>query len=98
IIARGLGIPAMVGLNDLCQQARSGDAIIVDSYKGEVVLHPSDATIEMYQREVARLKGRPAIESQSDFGVVRTTDGTEVLLRANVELPAEFAGVRRYGA
>jgi len=98
IIARGLGIPAMVGLNDLCQHARTGDEIIVDAYKSEVVLHPSSATLKTYHDEVAKLKGRRIVEPASDSGAVRTRDGVQVLLRANVELPAEFAGVRKYGA
>ncbi len=62
IIARGLGIPAMVGLNDLCQHARTGDEIIVDAYKSEVVLHPSSATLKTYHDEVAKLKGRRIVE------------------------------------
>jgi phosphotransferase system enzyme I (PtsI) len=98
IIARGLGIPAMVGLGDLCQHARTGDEIIVDSYKGEVVLHPSRATIEICNAEVASRAGTRPTESAKGSGSVQTKDGVLINLRANVELPAEFAGVRKYGA
>ena len=49
----------MVGLKDLCQHARTGDEIIVDSYRGEVVLHPSGATIEAYLHAVAGLQRLP---------------------------------------
>jgi phosphotransferase system enzyme I (PtsI) len=98
IIARGLGIPAMVGLENLCQHARTGDEIVVDSYKGEVVLHPSAATLETYHAEVASRAGARTIDPGSGSGAVRTKDDVQILLRANVELPAEFAGVRKYGA
>jgi len=98
IIARGLGIPAMVGLEDLCQHARTGDEIIVDSYKGEVVLHPSRVTIEECRAEIARRRDSRPIAPASGTGIVLTSDGVKVRLRANVELPAEFAGVSRYGA
>jgi phosphotransferase system enzyme I (PtsI) len=98
IIARGLGIPAMVGLEDLCQHARTGDAIIVDSYKGEVVLHPTSATIEQCSAEIARRAGTRPVAPASGTGIVLTSDGVQVRLRANVELPAEFAGVATYGA
>ena len=98
IIARSLGIPAMVGLEDLCQHARTGDEIVVDSYKGEVVLHPSKATIDECQAEIAKRAGTPTIDSAKGTGAVRTKDGVQILLRANVELPAEFDGVRKYGA
>jgi len=98
IIARGLAIPAMVGLEDLCQHARTGDQIIVDAYKGEVILHPSAATLESCHTEIAGRKGTTAVAAPSGTGIVQTRDGVQIRLRANVELPAEFKGVRKYGA
>jgi phosphotransferase system enzyme I (PtsI) len=98
IIARGLAIPAMVGLQDLCQHASTGDEIIVDSYKGEVVLHPSLATIEQARVEIKRREGSVPAATASGTGAVTTQDGVQISLRANVELPAEFSGVRKYGA
>jgi phosphoenolpyruvate-protein phosphotransferase (PTS system enzyme I) len=97
IIARGLGIPAMVGLEDLCQYARTGDEIVVDSYRGEVVLHPSIATLDEYHAEGAR-RDSVTVEAPRGTGAVRTKDGVRILLRANVELPAEFGGVSKFGA
>ena len=98
IIARGLGIPAIVGLGDLYHHARTGDEIVVDSFKGEVVLHPSQATIEQHETEAARLAEEHPIEPTKGGGSVRTKDGVEITLRANVELPAEFEGVLKHGA
>jgi phosphoenolpyruvate-protein phosphotransferase (PTS system enzyme I) len=98
IIARGLAIPAMVGLGDLCQHARTGDGIIIDSYKGEVVLHPSPSTIESARVEISQRKGISPNIAALGTGLVSTRDGVQIRLRANVELPAEFAGVRTYGA
>ncbi|MCU1264769.1 MAG: ptsP 1 [Acidobacteria bacterium] len=98
IIARGLGIPAMVGLEDLCQHARTGDGIVVDSYNSEVVLHPSNATIAQCLAEIQRRAGARPAAPASGTGIALTSDGLQVRLRANVELPAEFAGVSKYGA
>ena len=97
IIARGLGIPAVVGLRDFYRRARTGDRIIVDAIRGIVILHPSSATIEQYESEAAARAVRPA-EVRSQDGPLRTLDGIEIRLRANVEVPAEFAGVRNFGA
>ena len=108
IIARGLGIPAVVGLRDLYRHARTGDEIAVDGLRGEVVLHPSPETITRVLAEARRLKP-PAAETSGegeaagggDWAVrppLHTADGIEIVLRANVELPAEFAGVRLHGA
>jgi len=97
IIARGLGIPSMVGLENLCQYARTGDKIIVDSYHSEVVLHPTATTLEECEAQLSTApSAAPHIPKAA--GALRTTDGVHVRLRANVELPAEFAGVAKYGA
>lgn len=58
IIARGLGIPAVVGLRDLYRHARTGDVIAVDGVRGEVVLHPSPERVARVQEEARRLKPR----------------------------------------
>lgn len=98
ILARGTGIPAVVGLRDFFRRAKTGDRIIVDSNRNEVILHPSEATLDVYQTETAkRLKlGRPT--GLQDRSPLLTKDGVEIILRANVEVPSEFAGVEKYGA
>ena len=98
IIARGLGIPAVVGLRDLHRRARTGDEVVVDSYAGEVILHPSEATAEHYRYIVASSSGARYAATEIGHDPLRTLDGREITLRANVELPAEYEGVRRFGA
>jgi phosphotransferase system enzyme I (PtsI) len=98
IIARGLGIPAVVGLRDLYRRARTGDEIVVDALSGEVVLHPSTATKESYQSIATRATLARAATADGPRGLLRTQDEVEITLRANVELPAEYEGVSRYGA
>ena len=96
IIARGLGLTAVVGLRDFYHRTRTGDRIIIDARHGEVILHPAAQTIEQFvfttpERES---EGTVAIES----GPVTTRDNVSIALRANVELPAEFQAVRKFGA
>jgi phosphotransferase system enzyme I (PtsI) len=101
IIARGLGIPAIVGLRELYRHARTGDEIVIDAGRGEVVLHPAAATLAHFRDARKVLPAGLAGEVASDGGgrePLLTTDGVEVILRANVELPPEYEGVRRYGA
>ena len=98
ILARGVGIPAVVGLRDFYRRTKTGDRIIVDATRNEVILHPSAATLKLYEAETtSRVKGRSAADLK-ERGPVRTQDGVEVTLRANVEVPSEFEGVERYGA
>jgi phosphotransferase system enzyme I (PtsI) len=96
IIARGLGLTAVVGLRDFYQRTRTGDRIIVDARQGEVVLHPTTETIAQYD---FNLTPRREVEAHSvETGPVTTRDGSAIALRANVELPSEFQAVRKFGA
>lgn len=98
IIARGLGIPAVVGLRELYRHARTGDEIAVNALRGEVVLHPSLNTVEQF-RAAKGVVGVRALTSESGCEEpLRTLDGVEIILRANIELPAEYGGVKRFGA
>jgi phosphoenolpyruvate-protein phosphotransferase (PTS system enzyme I) len=97
IIARGLGLTAVVGMRDFYHRTRTGDEVIVDARRGEVILHPEAETSASY--EVA--EQRPAKisdDSVMEASPVITRDAVNITLRANVELPAEFAAVRRFGA
>lgn len=98
ILARSLGIPAVVGLHDISLQVKSGDFIIVDGTDGEVIVNPTPAVrrefqskkerYEVYQRElkkVARLKPE-------------TLDGVRFRPLANIELPEEVETAFSYGA
>ena len=98
ILARGIGIPAVVGLRDFFRRAKTGDKIIVDSNRNQVILHPSEATLDHYQKKnVQPIKSRGAVGLQ-DQRPLLTADGVEITVRANVELPSEFDGIARYGA
>ena len=95
IIARGLGLTAVVGLRDFYQRTRTGDRIIVDARQGEVILHP---TAETEQQYVFSLPEREAESAAIESGPVTTRDAVVIALRANVELPMEFQAVRKFGA
>jgi phosphotransferase system enzyme I (PtsI) len=98
ILARGMSIPAVVGLRDFYRRTKTGDQVIVDSTRNEVILFPSSATLALYEAETAnRTKKRGAAEPR-ESGPLKTKDGVEIILRANVELAAEFNAVERYGA
>lgn len=97
IIARALGIPAVVGLHDVTRQTRTGDAIIVDGEAGQVILRPTKPTIRKYmdkQRRARRRAGPAPAASEA----AETLDGLRITLKANVELPSELESLRLFGA
>jgi phosphotransferase system enzyme I (PtsI) len=97
ILARGLGIPAVVGLRDLHRHVKTGDDIIVDGSTGDVYLHPNATTLQRYKTAAAVAAAKVSIVDHAG-GAVRTTDGIKIMLQANVELPAEYDGVLKNGA
>ncbi|HSE20982.1 MAG TPA: phosphoenolpyruvate--protein phosphotransferase, partial [Pyrinomonadaceae bacterium] len=98
IIARGVGLTAVVGLRNFYHRTRTGEKIIVDARRGEVILHPLSATMEQYQFSAESIPAPLYLPEQVEFGPVETLDGVSVVLRANVELPTEFEAVKRFGA
>ena len=90
IMARSLGLPAVLGVPDLLRAARPGETCIVDGSAGTVVLNPAEERLAKYhrrQREMAR-EAR-ALEHLRDLPAV-TRDSARIYLGANLELPREL--------
>jgi phosphotransferase system enzyme I (PtsI) len=98
IMARALEIPAVVGAGDALSMIRTGDTVIVDGLRGEVVVNPSDITIEEARSRGARhlAFARGLLSARNQPCVTR--DGEPVTLKANVELPAEAILALDHGA
>ena len=98
IMARALEIPAVVGVADALSIIRSGDTLIIDGMRGEVVVNPSEITIEEARgrgaRHLAFARGLLGARNQPCV----TRDGEPVSLKANVELPAEAILALDHGA
>ena len=98
IIARSLGIPAVVGLENATRRIPPGTLVVVDGTRGRVVIEPTEPVLtslrvvqEQERREERRLQETRALPAV-------TLDGTVVELRANVEFIEEVATARLYGA
>jgi phosphoenolpyruvate-protein phosphotransferase (PTS system enzyme I) len=98
IVARALGLPAVLGVAGLLDRVESGDTVLVDGSDGYVIIDPSVETIREYEarrdalarerRGLARLRRLPAV----------TRDGVEITLEANIELPIELEQALANGA
>jgi len=98
ILARSLGIPAVVGLHDASLKVKTGDFIIVDGTDGEVIINPSPAIKrefnskkERYQNYKKELKKIARLKSI-------TMDGVDFIPLANIELPEELETAFSFGA
>lgn len=99
IMARALGIPAVVGITDFSNQVEAGDMVIVDGTRGEVIINPTAEILEQYRNRKANLR-----EQEIEF-VQRvhhlpaiTLDGHHIDLSGNIEFPWEVRSLRENGA
>ncbi len=98
IMARSLGLPAVLGVPDLIPKIKTGDLLIVDGSNGLVILNPTAKRVASYQRRLkdmarearslARLRDVPA----------STHDGQRISLAVNLELPREVPQAALVGA
>jgi phosphotransferase system enzyme I (PtsI) len=98
IIARAVGIPAVVGLHEVTRHARSGNEIIIDGTAGEVILRPTRTVLRLYKEKREREARSLANRSTQAPVAAETLDGVRVTLRANVELPTEIESLALFGA
>ncbi len=98
ILARSLGLPAIVGLEGAVLEIRTLTPSILDGYSGKLILHPSEETFARY-RELQDRKERVRLELEAQRDAeTTTTDGRSITLSANIEFVDELAWVRNSGA
>jgi phosphotransferase system enzyme I (PtsI) len=98
IVARALGLPAVLGVPRLLEHVRAGDTVVIDGTDGCVIIDPSAETVREYEarrdalarerRGLTRLRKLPAV----------TRDGVEITLEGNLELPIELEQALTNGA
>lgn len=97
IMARTLGIPAVVGCLHLTGSVKSGEYVIVDGQQGVVVISPSEAEIETYKQTIADYEASQRQLEQLKDKKAKTKDGKEIELLANIGNSSEIEAVHRYG-
>ncbi len=98
ILARSLGIPAIVGIHNLRDYIKPGEQLILHGESGMVLAEPEQLMIDSYrkqqrlfreqQRELRKLVDTPAI----------TEDGIELSLMANIEIDEDIKALKRVNA
>lgn len=98
IMARALGLPAVLGAADLLSGVEQGQQIIVDGYSGKIIVNPTPATIKRFEKRQAEKRKRTRALDRLRFEPAQSRDGTIIQLMANVELPVEMENVKQSGA
>jgi phosphotransferase system enzyme I (PtsI) len=98
IMLRALGIPAVLGAHGLTEAAQRGDPAVLDGTAGVVTLHPSAAALaEAKDRLAAFARERTRLGKLRRLPA-ETTDGEQVELQANLEIPQELPLIAQAGA
>ncbi|MGE0080701.1 MAG: phosphoenolpyruvate--protein phosphotransferase [Thiohalomonadaceae bacterium] len=98
ILARSLGIPAVVGVPHPDQTVRDDELVILDGAQGVLLAGVAEADVAYYRRrQHAERRHRNELRKLRDVPAV-TADGVAIELHANVELPEDVAAMRRAGA
>ncbi len=83
ILARSLGVPAVVGLHDVSRRVPPGASVIIDGETGEVVIDPTPA---LWQEAEGRSSSRRLTAlTHEEEGPLQTSDGESIVLHANIE-------------
>jgi len=96
ILARSLGVPAVVGLHDVSRRVPPGVSVIIDGETGEVVIDPTPA---LWQEA----EGRSSLHlvaaiAHAEDGPLQTSDGETIVLQANIERSDDVPSALSAGA
>ncbi len=98
ILARSLGLPAVVGLRNAVARLRGDEYVVLDGSSGMLIVNPTASEIETF-------RNRAALEAQTEAELKSaaeeepvTTDGVRITVRANVDLPEEAEQAAHSGA
>ena len=93
ILARSFGIPAVLGLRRICQNVKPDELVIVDGDRGLVIIDPDEETLLVYRERLEEAERQESRLVELRELPARTTDGWDVVLKANIEVPAELESV-----
>lgn len=99
IVAKALGIPAVVGLGDVTTYAFGGDNVIVDGNHGIVIVRPDERTLTEYRAKEKMIRVfEVKLSAELKDVPAETPDGRLVSLLGNIESPKEISTTLKHGA
>jgi phosphotransferase system enzyme I (PtsI) len=89
ILARSIGVPAVVGLNSAGEVMRDGITVILDGDEGLCIIHPNKKSLALYRKRYdAYISLEKKLERIKDLPA-RTLDGKDLEIASNIEFPEE---------
>jgi len=89
ILARSLGIPAIFGIPNISHIINTGDSIIIDGYKGLIIVNPTAVKLKEYN-DLQKEYRKKEVEALKNIDLPsETKDGKKIPLKANIEIPEQ---------
>ncbi|MCI6052390.1 MAG: phosphoenolpyruvate--protein phosphotransferase [Limosilactobacillus mucosae] len=98
IMARTLRIPAVVGSENVTSTVKSGDMVIVDGLHGNIIIDPSQAEIDEYQKKATAFEKERAEWAKLVNAPSVSKDGKHFEIAANIGTPDDVADAVKQGA
>lgn len=98
IVARSLGLPAVVRLHGITEHLHPGDDVLLDGDEGFLILNPMEDTLARYRDREAVSDAREAVLLADCRLPAVTTDGRRITVAANAEFVEELPHVAECGA
>ena len=98
IVAKGLELPAVVGIGEFLESVPDFIRVIIDGDRGRVIIDPDEATLDQYRKRVAQGADLSARLAELRDLPAETADGVRVQLSANIEFPHETESCLKHGA
>ncbi len=98
ILARSLGLPAVVGAGDEIMEIRPGTTLILDGGSGQIFVSPDPVTQERYRLRQTELSAQQAAAKEAAQAAAQTGDGQQVEVVANIGSVDEAETILAFGA
>ncbi|MCO8123602.1 phosphoenolpyruvate--protein phosphotransferase [Stieleria sp. TO1_6] len=98
IVAKGLELPAVVGIGSFLDRVGDHTCVIVDGDRGRVIIDPDAETLASYKQRLKERRSLTARLSELRDMPAETIDGTPIRLSANIEFPHETTTCIERGA
>ncbi|MFW5450610.1 MAG: phosphoenolpyruvate--protein phosphotransferase [Methylophagaceae bacterium] len=98
ILARSLGIPAIVGIESVRRYIQDNEPLILDGETGTVIAGADESTIDEYQQRLVAFKHHIASLSRFKSQPTKTQDNKAITLLVNAELPEDIQSISNAGA
>lgn len=98
IIVKGLNIPTIIGIENLLKEIEDGDTLILDAIHGEIIVNPTDQTLNFYSKVREHYENIKKSYLKSVFEDTMSFDKIRIYVNANCETLDEIDIIKKSGA